>query len=216
MSPLERRLPLFPLKVVLFPHASLPLHIFEERYKLMIQRCLDGDSQFGVVFIRSGAEVGGPAEPHSVGTVAGIERVERLDDGRLLITVKGVSRFRVKEITQSRPYLEGQVEVLEDEGDVGPPSPLVQSIRDAVTRHIRLLMGLRGGWVRQVKAPVDPAVLSYFVATILRVNLAEKQALLEEPSAGKRLETELGLLEREAEELRARVERELRRRVGKQ
>ena len=64
MSPQQRSLPLFPLNVVLFPNAVIPLHVFEERYKLMAQRCLDSDSRFGVVLIKSGDEVGGPADPH--------------------------------------------------------------------------------------------------------------------------------------------------------
>ena len=109
----QRQLPLFPLNVVLFPDALLPLHIFEERYKLMVQRCLDADSQFGVVLIKLGSDVGEPAEPYSVGTVAKIVQVQRLDDGRMLMNVSGQDRFRITEITQVRPYIEGQVEVLD-------------------------------------------------------------------------------------------------------
>ena len=65
-------LPLFPLNTVLFPNMVLPLHVFEERYKLMINTCLAQDKPFGVVLIYSGTEAGGPAVPHSVGTVARI------------------------------------------------------------------------------------------------------------------------------------------------
>ena len=59
----ERRLPLFPLNVVLFPNSQMPIYVFEDRYKLMVQTCLDHDSLFGVVLIKSGLEVGEPAEP---------------------------------------------------------------------------------------------------------------------------------------------------------
>ncbi len=76
----NRILPLFPLSAVLFPDAAIPLRIFEDRYKLMLQRCLESDSEFGVVLIKSGFEVGGPAETYSVGTVARIFDVERRDD----------------------------------------------------------------------------------------------------------------------------------------
>ena len=68
MSSEDRSLPLFPLNMVLFPNATLPLQIFEERYKLMMKHCLEGDSKLGVVLIKAGAEVGGPATPHSTGT----------------------------------------------------------------------------------------------------------------------------------------------------
>ena len=91
---------------MLFPDAAIPLQVFEDRYKLMVQRCLEGDSEFGVVLIKSGSEVGGPAEPHSVGTVARIIDVERLDEGRMRIAVAGRERFRIEEITQRLPYPE--------------------------------------------------------------------------------------------------------------
>ncbi|MDP6513158.1 MAG: LON peptidase substrate-binding domain-containing protein, partial [SAR202 cluster bacterium] len=72
MPSAERILPLFPLNSVLFPGASIPLQIFEDRYKQMLRDCLDADSRFGVVLIKSGREVGGSAEPHATGTVAQI------------------------------------------------------------------------------------------------------------------------------------------------
>ena len=78
MPPEARWLPLFPLNTVLFPSEALPLQIFEERYKQMMQDCLDSDSKFGVVLIKSGSEVGEPAIPHSMGTVAHIVQVNRV------------------------------------------------------------------------------------------------------------------------------------------
>jgi Lon protease-like protein len=216
MSIQERRLPLFPLNVVLFPNSLLPLNVFEDRYKLMIQTCLDGDSLFGVVLIKSGGEVGEPAEPHSVGTVAQIVRVNRLDDGRLLLAVEGVERFRIVEITQQRPYLEAQIEVLKDDGEVNLPPTENDRIRDAVTRHLSLMLGLKGGWVREARMPRDPVALSYFIATLLQLDLTEKQTLLSERSTARRLETELRLLEREASGLRERVEQRMRQSFGRQ
>ena len=84
----------------------------------------------------------------------------------------------------------------------------MRRIREAMTRYVRLLAGLRGGWVRDVKMPDDPVALSYFIGGILQVDLLEKQALLEETSAAKRLEAELTIMEREAPELKKRVARE--------
>ena len=75
-------IPLFPLGVVLFPHMPLPLHIFEERYRQMMRDCEEQGTGFGIVAIREGVEVQGPATPHPVGTLAQMRKVERLDDGR--------------------------------------------------------------------------------------------------------------------------------------
>ena len=83
MTEAERALPLFPLEqVVLFPGMSLPLHIFEERYKVMIGACQVTDQLFGVLLIKSGSEVGAPAQPERVGCTARMLRVDRLPDGR--------------------------------------------------------------------------------------------------------------------------------------
>ena len=217
MSTGQRHLPLFPLNVVLFPNAPLPLQIFEERYKLMIQRCLDGDSEFGAVLIKSGMEVGGPAEPYPVGTVTRIVGVNKADDGRMFLSTMGQSRFRIKEITQSRPYLEGQVDLLEEarsDTELSPDED--RKIREAVTQHMRLVLGTRGGWVREPKLPGDAVALSYFIGAALQASLAEKQSLLEEPSAVERLRAELPLLERDLESLKERVSKELMRRFSNQ
>ena len=81
----DRELPLFPLNVVLFPTMILPLRIFEERYKEMIHACLESDSRFGVALIREGQEVGAPAVPHNMGTVAHIRRVTPLDERQRIL-----------------------------------------------------------------------------------------------------------------------------------
>ncbi len=86
------QLPLFSLNTVLFPGDTLPLHIFEARYRLMVQRCLEADAharEFGVLLIAEGQEVGAPATPHRVGTIARIGQVARLDDGRLDLATQG-------------------------------------------------------------------------------------------------------------------------------
>lgn len=214
MSPQERWLPLFPLNTVLFPRAYLPLQIFEERYKHMLRDCLKGDSKFGVVLIKSGSEVGEPAIPHSTGTMAHIVQVNQVEGGRMFISVAGERRFQIKDITQYRPYVAAQVKLLEDDTEIWVPPTEMEAVRLAVSQHIRLSLGLRGGWVRQATMPSDPVELSYFIAGLLPVGLQEKQALLEEPSASKRLETELDRLRQEAEPLKRRVEGELRRRFS--
>src|SRR6185503_19425073 len=98
---------LFPLNTVLFPGMRMPLHIFEERYRLMIRECIEQDAPFGVLLIREGEETGGSAVPHGVGTTARITQVEYLDDGRMNIFTIGQERFRLSELSTDREYLTG-------------------------------------------------------------------------------------------------------------
>ncbi|HEX2173679.1 MAG TPA: LON peptidase substrate-binding domain-containing protein, partial [Dehalococcoidia bacterium] len=107
-----RSIALFPLNVVLFPGMRLPLHIFEERYRLMIRRCLDEGLEFGVCLIQAGPEVGGPATPYQVGTLTHLRDVARLPDGRFNLLTEGTSRFRLLELTAEEPYLQAIVELL--------------------------------------------------------------------------------------------------------
>ena len=95
-------IPLFPLNVVLMPGAPLPLHIFEDRYKQMVNECLEQESEFGMVF----ADESGTRK---VGCTAKIvELVERYDDGRMLILVEGSRRFRLNNVLTGKPYYVGR------------------------------------------------------------------------------------------------------------
>src|SRR5690606_41265145 len=96
-------LPLFPLNTVLFPGMTLPLHIFEPRYRVMIKRCLKLNRPFGVVLIRVGNEVGGSAVPHDIGTSAYITHAQPLDNVRINIQTLGYKRFRLVTIEQDKP-----------------------------------------------------------------------------------------------------------------
>ena len=109
-------LPLFPLHTVLCPGIALPLHIFEPRYRLMVQRCLAADLPFGVVWIRDGREVGsGSMAVASVGTMAEIREADLLADGRFELVSVGTRRFRLEEaFTDREPYLVGRVEPIDE------------------------------------------------------------------------------------------------------
>jgi Lon protease-like protein len=205
----NRILPLFPLSAVLFPDAAMPLRIFEDRYKLMVQRCLESDSEFGVVLIKSGFEVGGPAETYSVGTVARIFDVERRDDGTTRIAVAGRERFRIESITQQLPYLEGQVTLLEEDPGAALSQDELESVRSAASSQVRLVHGLNGGWLREPKLHDDPVALSYFIAVLLQVKGDENQTVLEESTTADRLRLELSLLKRDRSGLEARVAEKL-------
>ena len=114
------RIPIFPLRSVLCPGVALPLHIFEERYRLMIARCIERDEPFGVVLLREGREVGPPSGAiAAVGTTAVIRRAGRYPDGRLDILTVGQQRFRLEAVdADSEPYLVGRVSLLEE--PIGP------------------------------------------------------------------------------------------------
>src|SRR3954464_862389 len=93
---MAKPMPMFPLGTVLFPHAPLPLHLFEERYRLLAETCLRGDGRFGVVLIERGFEVGGGDQRFGVGTVARIVEAARTPDGRYLLPALRPGGFRAE------------------------------------------------------------------------------------------------------------------------
>ena len=213
--PERRALPLFLLNTVLFPGASLPLQIFEERYKRLLQDCLDSDSRFGIVLIKSGDEVGQPAIPHPIGTVAHITQVNEIRGDRFFVAITGERRFKINTITQHRPYITADVSVLPDD-DAEEARPQSEDIRQLLNEYLRLITGLQGGWTSEVRTSRDPAVLSYYIAETLLIDLSEKQQLLEQPSVASRLESEAEVLRRDIDQLRQRVAVEMRDRFSRQ
>jgi Lon protease-like protein len=198
----QRVLPLFPLEqVVLFPGMSLPLRIFEKRYKVMIGACQVTDQLFGVLLIRSGREVGDPAEPERVGCTARMVRVDRIPDGQMHIMTIGERRFRLIGDARVVPegYLVGDVEMLAE-----PPSPalesaLIASVTQEFTRYQKAILGLTGRVdpISAPELPADPVRLSYRIAATLFVDPRERQRLLETDDVASRLQQELTLLKRE-------------------
>lgn len=188
-----RDLPLFPLHVVLFPGMSLPLHIFEERYRLMIGTCMVTDRTFGVVLIQSGSEVGGRAEVFPVGTTARIEEIVRLPDGRMNLLIVGERRFRILERYPDQPYALAHVQFLEDRPEA-VPTALVRRVQQRFLRYLRQ-QGVTAAGGRQVELPADPIALSYVVAASLRTPPRDRQRLLELDSPDDRLRRELAILE---------------------
>lgn len=192
---------LFPLNVVLFPGMTLPLRIFEERYKLMIGECLEADDPFGVVLIREGPEVGGPASPYRIGTTARITQVERLEEGRMNLSTVGETRFRIVETVQEHPYLKGRVEYLPEEtGDI--EEGVLEKARQLFGEYIRGLAGLRGGWMREADVPEDPGSLSYTIAHYLDLPSRAKHRFLQLHFTGERLHYEIPLLEAAIQKIR--------------
>lgn len=202
----EIEIPLFPLNVVLFPTMVLPILIFEERYKLMLNYCLETESDFGIALIKSGREVGGPAVPYEVGTTAHISGVEHKQDDKIHISVVGKERFTIVDITQETPYMMAKVRAIEDHQDNTNEEKIMAAATDIVRSCIKRLLGINGEWVKDIQLPARAADLSYLVAIRLPGEQPVKQQLLQAESPAKRLQMEIPLLKAEAD----RLERTLR------
>lgn len=150
MGTLVRRLPMFPLESVLLPGSLLPLHIFEERYRIMIGECLAGDRTFGVVLIERGREVGGGDVRVGVGTTAVIEQAAELPGDRYALVCRGTSRLTVLEWLPDDPYPVAQVKL--DEDDESVELARIARAEDSVRRAWALLSELGAD------SPLDPSL----------------------------------------------------------
>ena len=202
------RIPLFPLNVVMFPGMTLPLHIFEERYRLMIGRCIEEKTAFGVVY---GTDEGF-AEVGCATVVAAL--LERFPDGRMNILTKGDRRLRVIEhfteasrltLPDSLPLIVGLAEAFEDEAEE-VPSGVFQGVLRLYGEALRLV----SGWTSlQAIQGLTPEALSFVVAAQLGLAPEDKQAILEMRSVSARLERLLHVLDRSLPGIR-----EMKRRTG--
>lgn len=201
-------LPLFPLNTVLFPGMPMRLHIFEDRYRLMMKRVIETNQTFGVNLIKSGSEAYGPvAVPYEVGCTARVVQVEPLEDGRLNLTVVGDERFHVLRMGTSEPYLMAFVESLPLNAhhtlDVVRGARL---LRDRLLRYLSLLAqhsDLEGENLdiqvdlSHLDLPDDPMMLIYLSAALLQLPATEKQPLLEVNTAAALLDQVQRLYRRE-------------------
>ncbi|HSP54174.1 MAG TPA: LON peptidase substrate-binding domain-containing protein [Dehalococcoidia bacterium] len=200
-------LPLFPLQTVLFPGATIPLHVFEERYKLMINMCVEERRPFGVVLIRSGEESGEPAEPYDVGTTAYVTSVQHLDEGKMNLMCLGGKRFRITSTSTERPYLVGEVELVETMAEEDADTrEIAETAGSLFAEYLRLYLAMSNQWARSVEMPSEPDRLADYIGSRLAVDFWMKQELLEELSARKRLSKEIGLLSDAIQEMTPRVE----------
>ena len=205
-------LPLFPLGAVLYPGMLLPLHIFEERYRQLVRDLLDGREprQFGVIAIRKGRETGidGVHSLYEIGCTATLRRVDAHDDGRFDIVTIGIQRFRLRGLDETRPYLQGEVEMLADE-PVDPVSakPAVRVTAAAFREYLDALTEWGGAVVRLEDLPDEPTLLSFIIAAAMIIDLPERQALLAESDTLRRLARQRAMLSRETAMLRTTTSR---------
>jgi Lon protease-like protein len=211
---MEPQLPLFPLTTALVPGLVLPLHIFEPRYRLMVEELLakpEDEREFGIVAVRErhvaagGAEQSAPSnadEFFPVGVTAVLRQADRLDDGRYDIVAVGGRRFRVGDVDRSAPLLRAEVDFWE-EPEVDPDDPATRGIVDRAKRSFERYRGALGGRLDEQRAedeqiPDDPTVLSYLITAALIVDAGTRQELLVAPDALTRLVTGIGVLDTEA------------------
>jgi len=184
-------IPLFPLNVVLMPGTPLPLHIFEERYKQMVNECLESGEEFGMVL----ADDSGTRE---VGCTASIsELVERYEDGRLVILVEGSRRFKLNNILSGKPYYVGEVEYLKEEEPAEDLSGLAQENIALLERVVEA--ATEGSVDIEVEPPYTN--LSFGIAGRIEFELDTRQEILEIPTEKGRLERLKELLSEAAERL---------------
>jgi uncharacterized protein len=138
------RLPMFPLSAVLFPHATMPLHVFEPRYRELLRDCLAGDARFGIVLIERGSEVGGGDERSSLGTRGVITQAAELPDGRWVLEIEGEALVAVEEWLPDDPYPVALVHDATPGPSPGDAGPLVGAAGQRV-RRARALLAEQGG-----------------------------------------------------------------------
>lgn len=204
----EREIPLFPLQVVLFPGGVLPLHIFEPRYREMIQYCLDNDSEFGVVLMNGGEETGEPVKSYRVGTATRILDVQHLPDGRMNLITAGEYRFEILDVQDELPYLVAQVRLLDDEFtlEVEPAvEALALEIAALYKTYEQLSSRLIFAWQATEDSPEHPMELAYQIGTRLRVSLEERQSLLETVRLEELLAREIAILKDENQRISIRL-----------
>jgi uncharacterized protein len=204
---MTQTLPLFPLGTVLYPGLLLPLHIFEERYRQLVRDLLEEPEprRFGVIAIREGRETGvdGVSALHEVGCTATVRRVLKRDDGRFDLVTIGAERFRLTALDHSRPYLQGEVDLLPEEtGGEAAAGQAVEAVQRAFRTYIDALTARGVTQVSIPELPAEPIALSYLVAASVIADLPDRQALLAEPDALHRLTAERALLSRETAMLR--------------
>jgi hypothetical protein len=200
------QLPIFPLNVVAFPGMTVPLHVFEQRYRALVRHLLAvpvrRERLFGIVAIREGYEVGNheARSMYRTGCVMQLTAVEEYDDGRFDIAVVGRHRMRVLSTDTAGPFLQAEVEHLPVEGETTGPATAHEAARTlaAFESYRGLVEALTGEDVAVGKLPRDPELLSYAMAATSPLPLPDRQRLLETATTQERLRLLRQLMEEEA------------------
>ena len=200
-----RELPLFPLPdVVLFPQEVLPLHIFESRYRIMLQSVLETDSMFGVIKLDPNTK-----NIAKIGCCAQVIKHHTAEDGRSNIITLGQQRFQVLEIVRSTPFCSAMVTWINDDNIDNLQK--LDSLKDSVTEALSDVINLTGKLTNTKnkvpdKLPNNPMELSFWIGAHLGGPVAEEQQrLLEERNTFTRLQREFEMLDHTRKQLAART-----------
>ena len=195
-------LAMFPLSAVLFPYCPMGLQVFEPRYQRLVEDCLAGDRELGVVLIARGSEVGGGDERVDVGTVASIDVAEPVGDGRWHLAVRGQTRIRVTRWLEDDPYPRAVVEDWRAAPhDAGP----ALAAAEAEVRRVRALLSELG---QAPAVPGDasfgdtPDEIAWSLCASAPVNAFDRQRLLEAPRPEERLALLVDLVAAVGDDLR--------------
>jgi len=190
----QRTLGMFPLSTVLFPCAGLPLHVFEARYRALIADCLARDGEFGVVLIARGSEVGGGDERVDVGTLARIDQVAELADGRMLVVARGVRRVKVETWLADEPYPRAVVEDLPVPR--GTDHDLALATAEVSVRRLRSLLSELGdvpALPHDLEVTGNNEEIAWKLCELAPLNLMDRQQLLASATLEEQLEKLEGL-----------------------
>lgn len=190
-------IPLFPLPgAIVLPRARLPLHIFEPRYRVMLGDCLKGDTRL-IGMIQPRPIPSGEAKLSAIGCAGRLTAFSETDDGRYMVTLTGISRFRVKEeVPGFTPYLRARVEWAPFARDLGEEEDDPGLDRDAFLALVnRYLLQQRMGTDWPSLREAEPEMLVNALSMLCPFGAEDKQALLEAPSLPTRRETLVALME---------------------
>lgn len=172
-------LPLFPLNTVLFPGMPISLHIFEERYKQLMNHCINTKQPFGVVLIKQGRDIDLQVDSHTIGCTAQISRVQQLSQGRMNILALGQERFRIFELKYDKPYLVGMVESLPlRDHDMNAVTQGIARLRPMISRYLDILKDAGQVQFDSSQLPNDTTTIAYLSAVLLQIPTEQKQTLL--------------------------------------
>ena len=205
--PSETIIPIFPLGLVLLPQMSLPLHIFEDRYKQMMNTCLADDRVFGIVYFS-----GNRFETKGC-TARIINILKRYDDGRMDIITKGENRFNINELFEKRPYLEGRVEFFDDQPPENSELETSQKLARTCIQLLQQINAMTGQYTDgDFNERLDAKTVSFLAAACDGFSHQEKQRFLEMTLTVKRLQKAAQALERLAHRLS--ITQEIERIIG--
>ncbi|HUF96851.1 MAG TPA: LON peptidase substrate-binding domain-containing protein [Ilumatobacter sp.] len=205
-------LPMFPLGSVVLPGGQLPLHIFEPRYRQLVQDLLasdEGSLEFGTVMIERGREVGGGDQRATVGTIVTVVDVRVSDDGRYGVMAVGVERLRVIEWLPDDPYPKASIERWPDEADPPGSTPVdalaIERLREQLEECFTAMRAL-GDAVPDTLPPssTEAQRALYELASWSPISVADLHAVLAAPSTAQRFDVLAGALDDAAAVLKFR------------